>query len=78
MRRTRGICPNRKTYPLIFRSIGLNTKPGARRDSLVLDAFERCFEDDRVNSEVMEEIQHISPKLLEGVAGLDLAKPQGE
>ena len=78
MRRTRGICPNRKTYPLIFRSIGLNTKPGAPRDSLVLDAFERCFEDDRVNSEVMEEIQHISPKLLEGVAGLDLAKPQGE
>lgn len=64
LRRLPDIKPNQNTYPNIVRSIGLATKPGGRRDSLLLGEFEQCAKDGLVCPDVVELMQQLSPNML--------------
>ena len=64
LRRLSDIKPNQNTYPNIMNSIGLATKPGERRDSLLLGEFEQCANDGLVCPNVVESIQQFSPNIL--------------
>ncbi|CAB9500088.1 Pentatricopeptide repeat-containing protein [Seminavis robusta] len=75
--------PNPKTYPLVFRGIALNCKGGERRDSLLLNEFEKCAKDGLVSAECLTILGQASPQLLgsrlpeemaDVVGGLDMNK----
>lgn len=79
LRRIPGVRPNQHTYPLVLRAIGLNTKPGERRDSLLFNEVENCVRDGLVCSEVISTVKEFLPKFTipddwrENVAGLGVS-----